>query len=111
MVFYIKYYKNKNVPGSSFLKITEMLKKRYRKSEIQKILQDYKNGKSIPQIIYEHEISQSTFYNWRAKYGSLSSEDKIYLDKIKLENERLKRMFADLSLENLMLKWQLEKNK
>jgi putative transposase len=92
-----------------FFKITEMLKKRYRKSEIEKILQDHKNGKSIPQIIYEHEISQSTFYNWRARYSSLSTEDKLYLAKIKQENDRLKRMFADLSLENLMLKWQLEK--
>jgi len=87
-----------------------MFKKRYRKSEIQKILKEYKNGKSIPQIIYEYDISQSTFYNWKAKYGSLSPEDKVYLNKLKLENDRLKRMFADLSLENLMLKWQLEKS-
>jgi putative transposase len=94
-----------------FLKITEMLKKRYRKSEIQKILQDHKNGKPISQIIYEQEISQSTFYNWRAKYSGLSTEDRFYLAKIKQENDRLKRMFADLSLENLMLKWQLEKYK
>ena len=85
-----------------------MPKRRFRKSEIQKILEKYKNGKTIPQIIKEYGISQSTFYNWRAKYGSLSTEDKLYLIKIIQENDRLKRMFADLRLENLMLKWQLE---
>lgn len=87
-----------------------MLKKRFKKSEIQKILQEYKNGMTIQRIINEHGISQATFYNWRAKYGNLSSNDSLNLIKLKEENDRLKRMYADLSLENLMLKWQLEKH-
>jgi putative transposase len=87
-----------------------MLKKRFKRSEIQKILQDYKNGMTIPTIIRENGISQATFYNWRAKYGSHSSYDSIsYINKLKDENDRLKRMYADLSLENMMLKSQLEK--
>jgi putative transposase len=86
-----------------------MLKKRFKKSEIQKILQDYKNGMTIPKIINDYGISQATFYNWRAKYASLTNNDSLHLIKLKEENDRLKRMYADLSLENLMLKWQLEK--
>jgi putative transposase len=86
-----------------------MIKRRFKKSEIQKVLQEYKNGMSIPDIIKQYGISQATFYNWRAKYSDNSSNDSLNLMKLKEENDRLKRMYADLSLENLMLKWQLEK--
>lgn len=87
-----------------------MLKKRFKRSEIQKVLQDYKNGMTIQTIIKENGISQATFYNWRAKYGSHSSFDNgMYINKLKEENDRLKRMYADLSLENMMLKSQLER--
>ena len=86
-----------------------MIKRRFKKSEIQKVLQEYKNGMTIPNIIKEYGISQATFYNWKAKYGSNSSNDALTLIRLKEENDRLKRMYADLSLENLMLKWQLEK--
>ena len=86
-----------------------MIKRRFKKSEIQKVLQEYKNGMSIADIIKKYGISQATFYNWRAKYSDVSSNDSLNLMKLKEENDRLKRMYADLSLENLMLKWQLEK--
>ena len=86
-----------------------MLKRRFKKSEIQKVLQEYKDGKTIQTIISEYGISQATFYNWKAKYNSPSANDSLHLIKLKEENDRLKRMYADLSLENLMLKWQLEK--
>lgn len=86
-----------------------MLKRRFKKSEIQKVLQEYKDGKTIPDILKEYGISQATFYNWKAKYTGSSANDNLYLIKLKEENDRLKRMYADLSLENLMLKWQLEK--
>ncbi len=86
-----------------------MVKRRFNKSEIYKVLQQYEDGKSIQQIIEEQGISQATFYNWKAKYGSFSSNDMVNLNRLKEENDRLKRMFADLSLENLALRAQLEK--
>lgn len=86
-----------------------MVKRRFNKSEIHKILQQYEDGKSIQQILEEQGISQATFYNWKAKYGSFSSNDMLNLNKLKEENDRLKRMYADLSLENLALRTQLEK--
>jgi putative transposase len=86
-----------------------MVKKRFNKSEIHNILQEYKDGKLIQQIIEDHGISQATFYNWKAKYGNHSNNDVLTLNKLKEENDRLKRMYADLSLENMSLKAQLEK--
>ena len=87
-----------------------MVKRRFNKSQIQNILQRYEDGLSIHQIIESYGISQATFYNWKAKYGRSSSDNMQELDKLKEDNERLKRMFADLSLENMYLKAQLKKN-
>ncbi|AHW60978.1 putative transposase [Draconibacterium orientale] len=86
-----------------------MVKKRFKKSEIAQILQENRDGKSIQQIIDEYGISQATFYNWRAKYGKSNSDELLMINKLKEENDRLKRMYADLSLENLILKSKLEK--
>lgn len=87
-----------------------MSKKRYKETEIRKILQEYKDGTSISHIIEKYGISQATFYNWKSKYGNLSLADINQLNKLKEDNERLKRMFADLSLENLALKAKIKKN-
>jgi putative transposase len=86
-----------------------MSRKRFNESEIHKILQEYKDGTPIPRIIEKYGISQATFYNWKSKYGNLSTSDMVQLNKLKEDNERLKRMFADLSLENLELKAKLKK--
>lgn len=88
-----------------------MVKRRFKESEIHKILQEYKEGTSIQQIIEEHEISRATFYNWKAKYDSILSNVIFERNKLEEDNDRLKRMFADLSLENLSLKAQLEKRR
>lgn len=87
-----------------------MAKSRFKESEIHKILQRYEEGVPVHQIIEEYGISQATFYNWKAKYGSDASKDMLQLNKLKEDNERLKRMFADLSLENMRLKSQLKKD-
>ena len=86
-----------------------MSRKRFNESEIHNILEEYKDGTPIPNIIEKYGISQATFYNWRSKYGNLSTSDMIQLNKLKEDNERLKRMFADLTLENLELKAKLKK--
>ena len=87
-----------------------MVKTRFNKAQIQKILRRYKDGMSIHHIIEDYGISQATFYNWKAKYGRSSFYNTQELNKLKEDNERLKRMFADLSLENLSLKTQLRKH-
>lgn len=86
-----------------------MVKRRFNKTQIQKILQRYEEGMPIHLLIEEYGISQATFYNWKAKYGRVSTDSSQELKKLKEDNERLKRMFADLSLENLALKTKLEK--
>ncbi len=88
-----------------------MVKRRFNKIQIQKILQEYEEGAPIHQLIEENGISQATFYNWKAKYGRVSFDSSQELIKLKEDNERLKRMFADLSLENLALKTQLERQR
>ena len=86
-----------------------MVKRRFTRVQISKILQKYENGIPIHSIIEEYGISQATFYNWKAKYARSSSNNSQELLKLKEDNERLKRMFADLSLENVSLRAQLKK--
>jgi len=86
-----------------------MVRTRFHKNQIHKILQKYEDGEQIQRIIKEYGISQATFYNWKAKYGRNLVNDIDELNKLKKENERLKRMFADISLENLSLRTQLGK--
>ena len=87
-----------------------MVKRRFNKTQILKVLEEYDNGTQIQSIIKEYDISQATFYNWRAKYTRFATYSTQELKKLREDNERLKRMFADLSLENLSLKAQLEKH-
>jgi len=87
-----------------------MTRKRFKESEIRKILQAYEDGTPIHKIVEEYGISQATFYNWKAKYRNQLLYDSEHIQKLKEDNERLKRMFADLSLENLALKAQLKKS-
>lgn len=87
-----------------------MTRKRFKESEIRKILQAYEDGTPIHKIVEEYGISQATFYNWKAKYRHQLLYDTQHIQKLKEDNERLKRMFADLSLENLALKAQLKDN-
>lgn len=88
-----------------------MVKRRFNKIQIKEILQKYEDGIPIQQIMEECGISQATFYNWKAKYGRDSFNSSQELLKLKEDNERLKRMFADLSLENLSLRTELEKQR
>ena len=88
-----------------------MAKKRFAESQIYRILQENENGTPIPMLIKKYGISQVTIYNWRVKYGGMNISEIHRINELEEENDRLKRMFADLSLENLILKGKLEKTK
>lgn len=81
-----------------------MVKKRFSKTEIHKILQEYEQGMPIQQIIAERGICQATFYNWRSKFSKSANDESIELIRLREENDRLKRMFAEISMENESLK-------
>jgi transposase-like protein len=61
-------------------------------------------GKSVADVAKELGISEYTFSRWRNQYGGMKADDAKELRRLKDENGRLKRMVADLSLDNQMLK-------
>ena len=61
-------------------------------------------GQPVNEIWRKYGISSATYYKWKAKYGGLEASDIKRLKELEHENGRLKRMYADLSLENAALK-------
>jgi putative transposase len=52
----------------------------------------------------EHNITEQTFYRWRRKFGGMEVSEAKKLRELERENSELKKMVADLSLDNRMLK-------
>lgn len=86
-----------------------MTKSRIPQAKILKILRENELGTSIPEILDKYNISLATFYNWKKRYKGLDIAESTRLADLEEENDRLKRMYADLSLENLFLKHEWEK--
>jgi hypothetical protein len=62
------------------------------------------NGKTLPQACKEAEIVEQTYYRWRREFGGLKVDQARRLKYLELENAKLKRLVANLSLEKLVLK-------
>ena len=86
-----------------------MKKARFTESQIVAILKQYDTGKTADSLCREHRISKATLYNWRKKYNGMDTQQLRKLKDLEDENKRLKRMFADLSLDHQLLKEVLEK--
>ena len=61
-------------------------------------------GKNVAEVARELEISEQTYSRWRNQYGGMKADDAKELRRLKDENTRLKRLVADLTLDNQMLK-------
>lgn len=86
-----------------------MKKSRFTESQIVGILQEGDAGIPVQDIWRKHGISSATYYKWKAKYGGLAVNELKRLREIETENAKLKRMYADLALENHALKDLIEK--
>jgi len=86
-----------------------MRKVRFTESQIVKILKEVEGGRTVKEVCREQSISETTYYNWKAKYGGMEASDIKRLKDLEDENRRLKHMYADLSLENRALKNVIEK--
>ena len=83
---------------------------RYTEEQIVGILKEHEAGVGTEELCRRHGISQQTFYRWKAKYGGLEVGDAQKLRNLEDENRRLKRLVADLALDNAALKDVLSKN-
>jgi len=81
-----------------------MKKVRFTEVQITKILKEYESGIDTQSLCREYGISRATLYNWRKKYSGMDSSQLKRLKALEDENRKLKQMYADISLDNVMLK-------
>ncbi len=85
------------------------MKKRFTESQIVAAIKKQETGVAVKDICREVGISEPTFYNWKAKYGGMEASDVARLKELEKENAELKKMFAEMSLENRAMKSLIEK--
>lgn len=86
-----------------------MKRSRFTESQIVAVLKQVEGGRSVKDVCRESGISENTYYNWKSKYGGMEVSDIRRMKEVLEENSRLKQMYADLSLENRILKDAIEK--
>ena len=83
--------------------------KRYTEEQIIAVLKEADAGSKTSEICRKHGISDATYYKWKAKYAGLEISDLRKMKALEEENSKLKRIVADLSLDNRALKDVLSK--
>jgi putative transposase len=86
-----------------------MKKSRFTETQIVTILKEVDAGRPVKEVCRKHGISDATYYNWKSKYGGMSASELKRMKEMEGELSELKRMYADLALENRALKDLIEK--
>ena len=86
-----------------------MKKSRFTENQIVSILKEADAGAKVKEICRRHGISDATYYNWKSKYGGMRAYDLKRLKETEGEISKLKRMYAELSMENDALRDLIEK--
>lgn len=83
--------------------------KRFKPEQISMILKSYDEGRSVTDIVRDHGVSKATFYKWRQRYQGMDAKDLKRLKELEQENQKLKRMYAELALDHQVAKDIIEK--
>jgi putative transposase len=86
-----------------------MKKSKFSESEIFKILKSHENGMKVSDLSRQHGISSATFYGWRSKYGGMDLPMLRRVKELEEENRRLKKMYAEVSMDKMVLQEIIEK--
>ena len=86
-----------------------MKKSRFTETQIVSILKEADAGRPVKEVCRKHGISDATFYNWKSKYGGMSASELKRTKEMEVELSELKRMYAELAMENRALKDLIEK--
>ena len=87
-----------------------MKRSRFSEEQIIGILKQAEAGIKVADLSRQNGISDATFYKWRSKYGGLELSEAKRLRSLEQENARLKKLVAELMLDNTMLKDVASKN-
>ena len=71
---------------------------------------DLAAGLTVGEVCQKLEVTETTYYRWRSQYGGMKADEARRLKELELENARLKRLVANLALDNQMLKEVAEGN-
>jgi putative transposase len=81
-----------------------MKRSRFSEKQIIKAIKENESGRSVEEITRELGISAGTFYNWRKKYSGMEASQLKEMKELQRENAKLKRMYAEMAMQNEMLK-------
>lgn len=87
-----------------------MRKSRFTEEQIIEIVREHEAGAKLSELCRRHNISQTTFYKWRTKFGGMTVSDARRLKALEDENRQLKQLLAEAMLDNQALKGLLAKN-
>ena len=89
---------------------SNMKTSKFSETKIFAILKEGEIGAmTVPELCRKHNVGQSSYYKWKAKYGGMTQADLKRIKELEAENTKLKKMFADISLQNVALKDIIEK--
>ena len=95
---------NLKIETSAAFGVSAMRKSKFSESQIMAILGEGEAGLPVAEVCRKHGISNATYYQWRSKYAGMSVNELKRVKDLEAENSRLKKMYAELALENAAIK-------
>ena len=81
-----------------------MKKSKFTDTQIISVLREVEGGMKVEEVCRKQGISSATYYKWKSKFGGMDASDLKRIRELEQENAKLKRLYADVSLENMAMR-------